>query len=145
MQDSTKTEFSEFGTTTRTRRLELGMTQEQVAEQVGVKPNYIGYLERGLRKPSDEICCRIADVLGLERKDLFFLANPHVRDIINPPDEPSLTAWERFRRDRQLHTRQGVTDAEMRVLESIATLGEVREPRDYLFLLATIRQSLSRG
>jgi transcriptional regulator with XRE-family HTH domain len=121
------------------------MTQEQVAEQVGVKPNYIGYLERGLRKPSDEICCRIADVLGLERTELFFLANPHVRAIIDPPDEPSQTAWERFRRDRQLHTRQSISEAEMRVLESLGELGEVREPRDYLFILAAIRQSLGRG
>ena len=39
---TSKAEFAEFGSTTKNRRLDLGMTQERVAEQVGVKPNYIG-------------------------------------------------------------------------------------------------------
>jgi len=81
-------QYAEFGATIKERRLELSMTQEQVAEQVGVKPNYIGYLERGLRKPSDEICCRIADVLGLDQKELFFMANPNVREILHPREQP---------------------------------------------------------
>ena len=140
-----KSEFLEFGVATRRRRIELGMTQEQVAEQVGVKPNYIGYLERGMRKPSDQICCRIANVLGLDQRELFFLANPHVHDIVNPPDEPKKSAWEIFSSDRQLQRRQNITESEMAVLESVNQLGEVRYPRDYLFILSCIRQSLSHG
>jgi transcriptional regulator with XRE-family HTH domain len=139
-----KNEYLEFGAITKERRIELNMTQDQVAEQVGVKPNYIGYLERGLRKPSDEICCRIADVLGLDRKALFFLANPHLREVLDPPDEPEHTAWERFRRDHQLHRRHGITDGEMKVLAGLEVLGDVQEPRDFLFVLKAIRQALSR-
>ena len=133
----------EFGLITRERRVELNMTQEQVAEQVGVKPNYIGYLERGMRKPSDEICCRIADVLGLDRRGLFFLANPHLRAILDPPDEPESSAWDKFRADRMLHLRLEINEAEMALLESVNRLGEVRRPRDYLFVLSAVRQALA--
>ena len=140
-----ETEYFEFGSTAKARRVELGMTQEQVAEQVGVKPNYIGYLERGMRKPSDEICTRIADVLGLNRKELFFLANPHLREILEPPQRPKTTAWEAFANDRQLHKRQNITPEELDLLEAVKNLGEVRETRDYLFILEVVRQALSRG
>ena len=138
-------EYIEFGGTAKARRVELGMTQEQVAEQVGVKPNYIGYLERGLRKPSDEIACRIADVLGLNRKELFFLANPHLREILEPPERPKITAWEVFSHDVQLHKRQNVTPEELTLLEAVNALGVVQEARDYLFILGAVRQALSRG
>ena len=142
---TSKAEFAEFGSTTKNRRLDLGMTQERVAEQVGVKPNYIGYLVRGMRKPSDEICCRIADVLGLDRKELFYLANPYVREIIDPPEEPADSAWEEFCRDGALHRRQKITSSEMAVLEAISELGEAQHPRDYLFVLGVIRQGLRRA
>jgi transcriptional regulator with XRE-family HTH domain len=140
-----RTEYAAFGARAKARRVELGLTQEQVAEQVGVKPNYVGYLERGMRKPSDEICCRIADTLGIERKELFLLANPRVREIIQPDDAPPPSAWDAFSKDLSLHRRQSISPAELKLLEAIRTLGEVQSPRDYLHILSTIRQSLSRG
>lgn len=136
---------ADFGDTVRTRRNALEMTQDQVAEQVGVKPHYIGYLERGMRKPSDEICVRIADVLGLDRQEVFFLANPHLREILSPPTAPERTSWEIFSSDRQLHKRQRITDAEIEVLEGIGRLGDVVDVRDYLFILRVIRQAIARG
>jgi len=139
----TSDDYTEFGLITRERRLELNMTQEQVAEQVGVKPNYIGYLERGMRKPSDEICCRIADVLGLDRRGLFFLANPHLRAVLDPPDEPESSSWDEFKADHMLHLRLEISDAEMKLLESVNKLGEVQRPRDYLFILSAVRQALA--
>ena len=138
-------EFAEFGDPIKERRVELAMTQEQVADQVGVKPNYIGYLERGMRKPSDEICGRIADVLGLDQKDLFFLANPHVKEILQPTVQPERSAWEVFAVARQLHKRQAITPEEMRFLEGVNELGEVQRPRDYLFILHAVRMALWWG
>ena len=46
-----------FGRVIEGRRRELGLTQETVAKKVGVRANYIGYLERGMRHPS-QACCR---------------------------------------------------------------------------------------
>ncbi|MBN1946383.1 MAG: helix-turn-helix transcriptional regulator [Bradymonadales bacterium] len=139
------TPYTDFGKVAKGRRLELGLTQEQVADQVGVRPNYIGYLERGMRKPSDEICSRLANVLGLDRKELFFLANPQLKEILAPPAEPKTSAWETFSRDHQLHRRHGITATELELLQSLNRLGDIQDPRDYLFILSTIRQSLSRG
>jgi transcriptional regulator with XRE-family HTH domain len=138
-------EFAEFGDTIKERRIELSMTQEQVADQVGVKPNYIGYLERGMRKPSDEICVRIADVLGLDQKDLFFLANPHVKEILQPAEKPDRSAWEVFTANSQLHKRQAITAEEMAFLEKVNALGEVQRSRDYLFILKAVRMALWWG
>ncbi len=138
-------EFVEFGGAVKRRRIELDMTQDQVAEQVGVKPNYIGYLERGMRKPSDEICCRIADVLGLDRRELFFLANPHLREILHPPEKTEISTWETFSSDKQLHKRQRISEEELLLLEKMNDLGEVQDPRDYLFVLGAIRQAIQRS
>ena len=134
-------EFAEFGETIKDRRVELRMTQEQVADQVGVKPNYIGYLERGMRKPSDEICCKVADVLGLDQKDLFYLANPHLKEVLHPREKPEQSAWDVFSKDRQLHKRQGITEAELKILQQINEMGPVQRPRDFLFVLSAIRMA----
>ena len=98
-----------------------------------------------MRKPSDEICTRVADILGLDRKELFFLANPHLREILEPPQSPKITAWEAFSKDKQLHKRQSVTPEELELLQAVNKLGEVQEARDYLFILGAVRQALSRG
>jgi transcriptional regulator with XRE-family HTH domain len=137
--------YAAFGHVTKQRRLQLGLTQERIAEQVGVRPNYVGYLERGLRKPSDEICCRLADVLGLDRKELFLLANPQLEDYLAPREQPGKSAWEIFIEDHELHRRQHISSDEVAVLAAVNRLGSIQHPRDYLFILNVVRQSLSRG
>ena len=43
-----------FGRIIEDRRHQLNLTQEMIAKRVGVKANYIGYLERGMRHPSQK-------------------------------------------------------------------------------------------
>ena len=54
-------------------RLEKGLTQQQVAEQVGISTNYYSYIENGQRcEPSkNNTEMKIAETLGFDWK-LFF-------------------------------------------------------------------------
>lgn len=52
----------------RLRRLrdDRGLTQAAVAEAVGIEPDTVGRLERGLRLPSLAVLAKLADTLGVE-------------------------------------------------------------------------------
>lgn len=132
-----------LGSILRRRRRQLELTQQDIARRVAVRANYIGYLERDLRRPSTGVLQKLAKVLDLDREELYFLANPHVRDFINSdaPD-PKRSTWEAFRANKRLHTRHGVTQAEIKALQHVAALGPIRSTRDYLFILQAIRTAL---
>jgi transcriptional regulator with XRE-family HTH domain len=127
----------------RRRRRQLELTQQQIARKVGVRANYVGYLERDLRRPSTDVLVKLAKVLDLDREELFFLTHPQVRTFIHSeaPD-PKQSAWDSFRANKRLHTRHGITRAELKVLEHVSSLGPVCTARDYLFILEAIRQAL---
>ena len=135
-----------LGYVIRRRRRQLDVTQQEVARRVGVRANYIGYLERDMRRPSTNVLLKLAKVLDLDREELFFMAHPQVRGFIRAdgPDTQG-SAWDRFRADKRLHTRQSITQRELKVLQHVSTLGDVRSPRDYLFILQAIRQALQEG
>lgn len=127
----------------RGRRRQLDLTQAQVAKKVGCRPNYIGYIESGQRRPSHKLLFRLARALDLDAQELFLTAFPGVREVVAPEAETRASAWENFRSNKRLHTRHGVTRAELSALEGVATLGPVRSQRDFLFILQTIRQALA--
>ncbi len=132
-----------LGAIIRRRRRQLELTQQEVARRVGVRANYVGYLERDMRRPSTNVLVTLAKVLDLDREELFFLAHPQVRNFIHTeaPD-PKESAWDRFRTNKRLQTRQGITREELKVLQHVSALGAVRSTRDYLFILQAIRQAL---
>ncbi len=59
------------GKNIRFSREVAGLTQELLAEKVGVSGSYIGYLERGKKSPSLNLLCKIADVLHVAPAMLF--------------------------------------------------------------------------
>lgn len=61
---------SEFNRTIRRRREELGKTQLQVAEAVGVTSDCITLVEGGRRRLDLDRIPRLADALEMDRKDL---------------------------------------------------------------------------
>src|SRR5262252_9515833 len=92
-----------FGQVLRERRRQLDLTQEEVARRIKTSTPYIGHLESSKRHPSDKIVTRLAEVLGLDRRELFFLANPRAQALLTPePEGDSKSAWEDFRKDEQL-------------------------------------------
>lgn len=51
-------------------RHEKGLTQEDLAEKVGVSRVYVGYVEQGRNTPSIEILGKIAKALRVKLSDL---------------------------------------------------------------------------
>ena len=48
-----------------------GLTQDQLAERVGLSPKYISGIERGVENPTMDNLIRLAKVLEVEPYDLF--------------------------------------------------------------------------
>ncbi len=59
------------GRNLRAYRLERGLSQEDFAEVVGVHRTYMGGLERGERNLTLQSLERIAEVLGVEPRELM--------------------------------------------------------------------------
>lgn len=55
-----------FAQNVRQRRLELDLSQEELAERAGVHRTYVGMLERGEKNVTIYNIGRIAEALGLE-------------------------------------------------------------------------------
>ncbi len=135
-----------FGQMIRDRRRQLELTQDELARRIRTSTPYIGHIESGKRHPSDEILTRMADVLGFDRRELFFIANPNARAMLIPKaDGNNTSAWEEFRRDGQLHQLHQINSREWDMLSQVAMMGEVRSSRDFIYILNTIRQSLVSG
>ncbi|HOZ53665.1 MAG TPA: helix-turn-helix transcriptional regulator [bacterium] len=54
------------------KRLEAGLTQEELAEKVGVRRETIVFLEQGKYNPSLKLAMDIARVFKVKVDDLFF-------------------------------------------------------------------------
>ncbi len=132
-----------FANVIRERRRHLDLTQEEVARRIDTSVPYVGLLEAGRRHPSAKVVTKLADVLGLDPRDLFLLANPTARILVTPPaDSNTPSAWEAFSKDDNLRNIHSITDREMETLSQVALMGDVRSSRDFVFILNTIRQAL---
>ena len=66
-----KRELKTFGKRVRELRLERGLTQEEVAEKIGVSTNYVGMEERAERNTSLLKVFKIAKALNVKTSELF--------------------------------------------------------------------------
>jgi transcriptional regulator with XRE-family HTH domain len=134
-----------FGEAIRARRRQLDMTQQDVARRVKTSTPYIGHLEAGKRHPSDRVVSRLAEVLGLEGRELFLLANPRAAELFSPATlNKGSSAWEEFRRDERLRRLHNIAADEMDILSRVALMGEINSPRDFIYVLTTVRHVLGR-
>ena len=134
-----------FGQVIRERRRQLDLTQEEVAHRIKTSTPYVGHLESGKRHPSDKILTRVAEVLGLDRRDLFFLANPRAQALLSPETaSTTIPAGEDFRKNQQLLRVHSISNEEMEMLSRVALLGEVRSARDFIYILNTVRHAVGR-
>src|SRR5271169_6872774 len=140
-----KTTQPTFGAVIRERRRRLDLTQEEVARRIKTSTPYVGHLESGKRHPSDKIVTRLVEVLGLDRRELFFLANPRAQALLSPAVESAASsAWDDFRKNEQLRRVHNITTSEMEMLSRVALLGDVRSPRDFIYILNTVRHAVGR-
>jgi transcriptional regulator with XRE-family HTH domain len=130
-----------FGSILRARRRDLQLTRSSLAAKLGVKSNYITYLELDRRRPSLKLLSRLAKVLGLDFEQLIRVSHPEARGffktsaIARRQDQ----GWRDFLRNKDLLNRYNVTQKELQVLLQIASLGRVTMPRSFLFILNSIR------
>ncbi len=132
-----------FGAAIRERRRQLDLTQDEVGKRIKTSTPYIGHLESGKRHPSEKVIARLSEVLGLESRELFFLANPRARDLLSSGNSGrQRSAWEEFRRDERIRRAHNISADEMDLLGRVAAMGEARAPRDFIYVLNAIRQAL---
>jgi len=136
-----------FGEVIRTRRRELNLTQGEVASRIKTSTPYIGHLESSKRHPSDLVVTRLAEGLGLDKRKLFFLANPRTEVLLSARSEKaegSVSTLDQFRKDEQLRRIHNVSNDEMNMLSQVALLGEIQSPRDLIYILNTVRHLVGR-
>jgi transcriptional regulator with XRE-family HTH domain len=134
-----------LGQIIRERRRQLDLTQEEVARRIKTSTPYVGHLESGKRHPSDKIVTRLAEVLGLDRRELFFLANPRAQALLSEETESTPeSAWEDFKKNEQMRRIHNITGDEMEMLSRVALLGDGRSPRDFIYILNTVRHAVGR-
>jgi putative transcriptional regulator len=63
----------EFGNRVKLARVEKDLTQEQLADLVGVTRQTIGLIEVGKYNPTLKLCLMIAKVTGKRLDDLFWI------------------------------------------------------------------------
>jgi transcriptional regulator with XRE-family HTH domain len=131
-----------FGQTIRQRRVQLGLTQREVALRVGSSTPYVGHLEANKRHPSERVVERLAKALDLDTRGLYMSAKPLAAHIIKTTEAES--AWDALRKDKTFQRLHNITAAEMHFLSKVAELGEVACRRDFLQIPKVIRHSLQQ-
>jgi transcriptional regulator with XRE-family HTH domain len=66
----TKRDRQLLGDGIRKYRKLVGLTQEKLAERVGINPVYMGQIERGFRVPTVDVLLRIARALKVRLRDI---------------------------------------------------------------------------
>ncbi|MCA9537853.1 MAG: helix-turn-helix transcriptional regulator [Myxococcales bacterium] len=138
-----------FGEILYRRRKELGLTQSVLAARIGVQPNYIVYLEKGERRPSDRTVRRMAEALQLDAGDLFLAANPQVREFLRldqPPETRNAelpVGLQALIEDTETCVRMGVTEDEIALASQLRLSGRVTNARQYLALILAMRYIFS--
>ena len=69
--DRYRSKFIKLGLQIKKMREGKKLTQEKLADKVGVHLTYIGNIEIGAKRPSLETLFRIAEELGVKVSDLF--------------------------------------------------------------------------
>src|ERR1700688_5030703 len=113
-----------LGEIIKQRREALGLTQRELALQLGVKASHVAYLEKDRRRPSLALLSRIADAMGLEKEQLFLLAHPEASSLISQGREPAphhdrAQVWRDFTGNKLLMARPNIKPDELKVLSQV--------------------------
>ena len=93
--------MDEFGKKVRERRVEEGLSQEKLAQAVGISRNYLSQIERGqATNLSWQVMERLTSILGLKDSDLVNLP-PSLAEFAKtaglPPDDILMLARLKYR------------------------------------------------
>ena len=76
-------DYAALGKRVRTRRKMMGLTQEALAEKLGISCSFVGHIERGSRKMSMETLINISDIMGVSC-DYLLQDSLHNATLISP-------------------------------------------------------------
>lgn len=76
-----------FGDAIRTRRNQLGYSQETLSFRAGLHRNYISDIERGLKSPSLRVIVKLAEALKMEASTLVRMAENSLIETKTPPND----------------------------------------------------------
>jgi transcriptional regulator with XRE-family HTH domain len=133
-----------LGRLIKRKRIELALTQRELARQLGVEASHVAYLEGGKRNPSLALMARLESALGVSRQEIFLLSHPEAAGVVNrsercgrdcPADE-----WRRFMSDRSFVRRHRITRRELRAFRELNLLGYVLSRHQVLAILTMIRE-----
>jgi transcriptional regulator with XRE-family HTH domain len=128
----------------RSHRKASGLTQQSLAQKLGVRASHIALLENGRRRPSLGLVVRLANALGVDGRELLQLAYPEVRELVSPiaqrRPKPS-RSWQRLFKDRALLARYHVTRQELDMLGHLAMLGGKLTAKRFLAILLLVRDT----
>ena len=134
-----------FGQVIRDRRRQMDLTQQEVARRIKTSTPYVGHLESSKRHPSDKVLSRLAEVLGLDRRELFFLANPRAVELLRTEQTGNeQSAWDEFHKKDRIRRSHNIKADEMALLTAVSQMGEIRSPRDFIYILHIVRFALGR-
>lgn len=96
-------DYKLIGIRIKEERNKLGLTQEQMAEDIGISPSYYGYIERGERSYYVDILVKIANKLGVSVDYL-------VSDALQQKDSSLVDEWLKLTEGRSIKTRYAILD-----------------------------------
>ena len=140
-----KQNAGKFGETIRARRRQLNLTQEEIALRIETSTPYVGHLESSRRHPSEKILVRIAKVLGLDRGELFAMANPDTLELLQSDSQDNRElVFEEFRKEEKVYGTHQLRSDELELLSMVALMGEIPSSHELLYILNVVRHILRR-
>jgi len=134
------------GLLVRGYRQALGLSQAELARRLGVERVSICLIENGRKRPSTTLLHHIADLLDVKTESLFLLSRPeaklHAGARLGSRTSVNNETWLAFTHNKDLLARYNVQPNELRILSQVRIFGEVQHPRDFIFILRAIRQTL---
>lgn len=94
-------DYQDLGRRVRTIRRQMGLTQEELAEQLGISTSFLGHIERGTRAVSVETLVQLCNVLNISPVYLLSASLQNSGDAYRIPD--GLSTDERSALSRFLH------------------------------------------
>jgi transcriptional regulator with XRE-family HTH domain len=128
----------------KARRKARSLTQQSLADKLGVRASHIALLESGKRRPSLGLISRLAIELCANGRELLELAYPEIGAIVSPIRKPRTKlgrSWLRLFNDTALLARYRVTQQELEVLEHLGMLGGKLTAKRLLAILLLVRDT----
>lgn len=121
----------EIGAKIRTMRISRDMTQEQLADAIGLSPSAVAMYEAGKRRPKDDVAEALADIFNVPKWSIYYK-----EDEMIPKGSASDTAFNAQAID--------ISSIEFALLDTMHDLSEAKK-QDILEFARFVHSQQDRG